>query len=75
MVPTGAPRETARHHNKERKNMAELKEEHFLRIDENKDRILQSEKKKLQHQVLDLEMTLLKIKEVIREHEKSNDNK
>ena len=59
----------------ERKNMAELKEEHFLRIDENKDRILQSEKKKLQHQVLDLEMTLLKIKEVIREHEKSNDNK
>ena len=46
--------------------MAELKEEHFLRIDENKDRILQSEKKKLQHQVLDLEMTLLKIKEVIR---------
>ena len=55
--------------------MAELKEEHFLRIDENKDRILQSEKKKLQHQVLDLEMTLLKSKEVIREHEKSNDNK
>ncbi len=55
--------------------MAELKEEHFLRIDENKDRTLQSEKKKLQRQVLDLEMTLLKIKEVIREHEKSNDNK
>ena len=55
--------------------MAELKEEHFFRIDENKDKILQSEKKKLQHQVLDLEMTLLKIKEVIREHEKSNDNK
>ena len=27
--------------------MAELKEEHFLRIDENKDRILQSEKKKI----------------------------
>ena len=36
---------------------------------------LPGEKKKLQHQVLDLEMTLLKIKEVIREHEKSNDNK
>ena len=55
--------------------MAELKEEHFLRIDENKDRMLQTEKKKLQHQVLDLEITLHKIKKVIEEHEKSNDNK
>ena len=55
--------------------MAELKEEHFFRIDENKDRIYQSEKKKLQHQVMDLEMALYKIKEVIREYEKSNDNK
>ena len=36
--------------------MPELKEENFHIIDGNKDRMLQSEKKKLQHQVLDLEM-------------------
>ncbi len=71
-MPRGRLRGTT---TKKGKNMAELKEEHFLRIDENKDRILQSEKKQLQHQVLDLEMTLHKIKKVIEEHEKSNNNK
>ena len=62
-------------HNKERKNMAELRDEHFEVISENKARRYEKDKKELQHQVMDLEMAIHKIKEVIREYEKSNDNK
>jgi hypothetical protein len=62
-------------HNKERKNMAELRDEHFEVISENKARRYEKDKKELQHQVMDLEMALYKIKEVIKEYEKSNDNK
>ncbi len=71
-MPRGRLRGTT---TKKGKNMPELKEENFHIIDGNKDRMLQTEKKQLQHQVLDLEMTLHKIKKVIEEHEKSNDNK
>ena len=66
---SGTPR------NKERKNMAELRDEHFEVISENKARRYEKDKKELQHQVMDLEMALYKIKEVIKEYEKSNDNK
>ena len=62
-------------HNKERKNMAELRDEHFEVISKNKGKRYEKDKKELQHQVMDLEMALYKIKEVIREYEKSNNNK
>ena len=55
--------------------MAELRDEHFEVISENKGKSYEKDKKELQHQVMDLEMALYKIKEVIREYEKSNDNK
>ena len=55
--------------------MAELRNEHFEVISENKARRYEKDKKQLQHQVMDLEMVLYKIKEVIKEYEKSNDNK
>ena len=55
--------------------MAELRNEHFEVISENKARRYEKDKKELQHQVMDLEMALYKIKEVINEYEKSNDNK
>jgi len=60
---------------KKGKNMAELRDEHFEVISENKGKSYEKDKKELQHQVMDLEMALYKIKEVIREYEKSNDNK
>jgi len=52
-----------------------LRDEHFEVISENKARRYEKDKKELQHQVMDLEMALYKIKEVIKDHEKSNDNK
>jgi len=55
--------------------MAELREEHFEVISKNKAVRYEKDKKQLQHQVMDLEMALHKIKEVIKEYEKSNDNK
>ena len=60
---------------KKGKTMAELRDEHFEVISENKARRYEKDKKELQHQVMDLEMAIHKIKEVIREYEKSNDNK
>ena len=62
-------------HNKERKNMAELRDEHFEVISRNKAVKYEKDKKQLQHQVMDLEMALHKIKEVIRQYENSNNNK
>ena len=62
-------------HNKERKNMAELRDEHFEVISKNKAVKYEKDKKQLQHQVMDLEMALHKIKEVIRQYENSNNNK
>ena len=58
-----------------KEKMAELRDEHFEVISENKARSYEKDKKELQHQVMDLEMALYKIKEVIKEYEKSNDNK
>ena len=58
-----------------KENMAELRNEHFEVISENKARRYEKDKKELQHQVMDLEMALHKIKEVIREYEDSNNNK
>ena len=55
--------------------MAELRDGHFEVISENKAKRYEKDKKELQHQVMDLEMAIHKIKEVIREYEKSNDNK
>ena len=55
--------------------MAELRDEHFEAISRNKAVRYEKDKKQLQHQVMDLEMALHKIKEVIKEYEKSNDNK
>tara|TARA_R100000935_G_scaffold52122_1_gene79103 strand:+ start:856 stop:1023 length:168 start_codon:yes stop_codon:yes gene_type:complete len=55
--------------------MAELRDEHFEVISRNKAVKYEKDKKQLQHQVMDLEMALHKIKEVIKEYEKSNDNK
>ena len=55
--------------------MAELRDEHFEVIRKNKARRYEKDKKELQHQVMDLEMALYKIKEVIKEYEKNNDNK
>ena len=55
--------------------MAELRDEHFEVISKNKGKRYEKDKKELQHQVMDLEMALYKIKEVIREYEKSNNNK
>ena len=66
---SGTPR------NKERKNMAELRDEHFEVISRNKAVKYEKDKKQLQHQVMDLEMALHKIKEVIRQYENSNNNK
>ena len=58
-----------------KENMAELRDEHFEVISRNKAVKYERDKKQLQHQVLDLEMTLHKIKEVIRQYENSNNNK
>ena len=55
--------------------MAERRDEHFEVISENKAKRHEKDKKELQHQVMDLEMALYKIKEVIREYENSNNNK
>ena len=55
--------------------MAEMRDEHFEVISENRARRYELDKKQLQHQVMDLEMAIHKIKEVIKEYEKSNDNK
>ena len=55
--------------------MAELRDEHFEVISENKARRYEKDKKQLQHQVMDLEMALHKIKEVIKAYENSNNNK
>ena len=55
--------------------MAELRDEHFEVISRNKAVKYEKDKKQLQHQVLDLEMTLHKIKEVIKAYENSNNNK
>ena len=55
--------------------MAELRDEHFEVISENKARRYELDKKQLQHKLMDLEMVLHKIKKVIEDHEKSNDNK
>ncbi len=71
----GEESESGTPHNKERKTMAELRDEHFEVISENKARRYEKDKKELQHQVMDLEMALHKIKEVIREYENSNNNK
>ena len=65
---SGTPR------NKERKNMAELRDEHFEVISENKARRYEIDKKELQHKVMDLELTIHKISKVIEEHENSNNN-
>jgi len=76
IVPgTGEESESGTPRNKERKNMAELRDEHFEVISENKAKRYEKDKKELQHQVMDLEMAMYKIKEVIREYEKSNNNK
>ena len=72
---TGEESESGTPRNKERKNMAELRDEHFEVISENKAKRYEKDKKELQHQVMDLEMAMYKIKEVIREYEKSNNNK
>ena len=55
--------------------MAELRDEHFEVISKNKAVKHERDKKELQHQVMDLEMALHKIKEVIRQYENSNNNK
>lgn len=55
--------------------MAELRDEHFEVISKNKAVKYEKDKKQLQHQVMDLEMALHKIKEVIRQYENSNNNK
>ena len=46
--------------------MAELRDEHFEVISENRAKRYEKDKKELQHQVMDLEMALHKIKEVIK---------
>ena len=58
-----------------KENMAELRDEHFEVISENRAKRYEKDKKELQHQVMDLEMALHKIKEVIRQYENSNNNK
>ena len=58
-----------------KENMAELRDEHFEVISKNKAVKYERDKKELQHQVMDLEMALHKIKEVIRQYENSNNNK
>jgi len=58
-----------------KENMAELRDEHFEVISKNKAVKHERDKKELQHQVMDLEMALHKIKEVIRQYENSNNNK
>jgi len=58
-----------------KENMAELKDEHFEVISKNKAVKYEKDKKQLQHQVMDLEMALHKIKEVIKQYENSNNNK
>ena len=55
--------------------MAEMRDEHFEVISENRARRYELDKKQLQHKLMDLEMVLHKIKKVIEDHEKSNDNK
>ena len=55
--------------------MAELRDEHFEVISENRARRYEKDKKELQHQVMDLEMALHKIKEIIKAYENSNNNK
>jgi hypothetical protein len=55
--------------------MAEMTDEHFEVISENRARRYELDKKQLQHKLMDLEMVLHKIKKVIEDHEKSNDNK
>jgi len=58
-----------------KENMAELRDEHFEVISKNKAVKYEKDKKQLQHQVMDLEMALHKIKEVIKQYENSNNNK
>ena len=55
--------------------MAEMRDEHFEVISENRARRYELDKKQLQHKLMDLEMVLHKIKKVIEDHEKSNNNK
>jgi hypothetical protein len=55
--------------------MAEQNEEHFEVISENRARRYDLDKKQLQHKVMDLELTLHKIRKVIEDYENSNNNK
>jgi len=55
--------------------MAEMTDEHFEVISENRAKRYEMDKKKLQHKVMDLELTIHKIRKVIEEHENSNNNK
>ena len=55
--------------------MAEQNEDHFMTIDANKARRYDLDKKELQHKVMELELTLHKIRKVIEDHENSNNNK
>ena len=50
--------------------MAELKEEHFEVISENKARRYELDKKELQHKVMDLELAIHKIKKIVEDLEK-----
>ena len=51
--------------------MAELKEEHFEVISENKARRYELDKKELQHKVMDLELAIHKIKKILEDLEGS----
>ena len=55
--------------------MAEMTDEHFEVISENRAKRYEMDKKELQHKVMDLELTIHKIRKVIEEHENSNNNK
>ncbi len=55
--------------------MTEQNEEHFEVISENRARRYDLDKKQLQHKVMELELTLHKIRKVIEDYENSNNNK
>mgnify|MGYP003678748263 FL=1 len=50
--------------------MAEMTDEHFEVINENKARKYELDKKELQHKVMDLELAIHKIKKIIEDLEK-----